>query len=279
MAMLATFVILPFVIVMFTLALALVAIAAAVVRRKVAVSLVVLGLVITGALIGMAAFFVASPGRTAGLWARTWTWINDEPPDGSPHRFFDSEFEHRARTEVGRAQAEARQESAEALRAAREEARRLSRRPMEPAPPPPPPDVVPSDDLRPDHMGTHDVGEDHVPPGRGNPFAEVLALTSEDDAEPEDGYIDDGPFAFHMDHDTGPSFFAPVESLWAGRHGKPARALAFSLLSALAIGGFLGLGYVAFDSMTRGHFTWQLRILGVVAFLAMWLAASALRHW
>jgi TRAP-type mannitol/chloroaromatic compound transport system permease small subunit len=56
--------------------------------------------------------------------------------------------------------------------------------------------------------------------------------------------------------------------------------VAWNLLSAVVIAAFLGLGYIAFDSATRGQFTWQLRLFAVIAFASLWFAASALnRYW
>lgn len=51
-----------------------------------------------------------------------------------------------------------------------------------------------------------------------------------------------------------------------------------SLLTALSIAAFLAVGYVFLDAGTRGQFTWSLRIASVVAFAAICVAISALRH-
>ncbi len=58
--------------------------------------------------------------------------------------------------------------------------------------------------------------------------------------------------------------------------GAP-RCILSSLLTAAVIAAFLAVGYVFLDASTRGHFTWPLRIVAVVAFAAIYVAMSALR--
>lgn len=58
--------------------------------------------------------------------------------------------------------------------------------------------------------------------------------------------------------------------------GTP-RCILSSLLTAVVIASFLGVGYVFLDASTRGQFTWPLRIVAVVAFAAIYVAMSALR--
>ena len=53
--------------------------------------------------------------------------------------------------------------------------------------------------------------------------------------------------------------------------------MAFTVVMALAIAAFLGVGYVFLDAGTRGQFTWRLRIAAVVAFAAVCVAMASLR--
>ncbi len=54
------------------------------------------------------------------------------------------------------------------------------------------------------------------------------------------------------------------------------RGLLLNLLSGALIAAFLGIGYIALDAGTRGHFTWSLRILTVLAFALLWALTAAL---
>lgn len=59
--------------------------------------------------------------------------------------------------------------------------------------------------------------------------------------------------------------------------GERGGSLAFTVVMALAIAAFLGVGYVFLDAATRGQFTWRLRIAAVVAFAAVCVAMASLR--
>ncbi len=50
-----------------------------------------------------------------------------------------------------------------------------------------------------------------------------------------------------------------------------------TLLMALVIAVFLGVGYVFLDAGTRGQFTWTLRIVTLFAFAAAYVAMVSLR--
>ena len=59
---------------------------------------------------------------------------------------------------------------------------------------------------------------------------------------------------------------------WATRGG-----IAWTLLMGVAIAAFLYLSYLFLDAGTRGHFTWQLRVISVLAFVGICVAIAALR--
>jgi hypothetical protein len=54
------------------------------------------------------------------------------------------------------------------------------------------------------------------------------------------------------------------------------RGLLLNLLSGALIAAFLGVGYIALDAGTRGHFTWSLRILTVLTFALLWALTAKL---
>ncbi|MFQ5494002.1 MAG: hypothetical protein ACE5EX_01345, partial [Phycisphaerae bacterium] len=66
------------------------------------------------------------------------------------------------------------------------------------------------------------------------------------------------------------------------KHGAVASirrsAVLGSLVTAAAIALLLYLGYLLLDASTRGHFTWPLRILSVVAFVTLFAAVVLLRQ-
>jgi hypothetical protein len=51
-----------------------------------------------------------------------------------------------------------------------------------------------------------------------------------------------------------------------------------TVVAALALAGFLYVGYVFLDGSTRGHFTWSLRLLSIMAFAALCLLTAIVRH-
>jgi hypothetical protein len=53
--------------------------------------------------------------------------------------------------------------------------------------------------------------------------------------------------------------------------------IVWTLVMGAAIAIFLYLAYLFLDAGTRGHFTWQLRIISVLAFVAVCVAIAALR--
>lgn len=73
--------------------------------------------------------------------------------------------------------------------------------------------------------------------------------------------------------DPTPSFEIRLPPDWS-RHGRGIS----SLLTALAIGAFLYLGYILLDASTRGHFTWSLRLLSLFSFSVLVGALVLLRH-
>jgi hypothetical protein len=52
----------------------------------------------------------------------------------------------------------------------------------------------------------------------------------------------------------------------------------WSVATALVLAAFLFVGYILLDASTRGQFTWSLRILSALAFVAIVWAMAALRH-
>ena len=63
------------------------------------------------------------------------------------------------------------------------------------------------------------------------------------------------------------------------RYGQGATrgGIVWTLLKGVAIAAFLYLSYLFLDAGTRGHFTWQLRVISVLAFVGICVAIAALR--
>lgn len=62
----------------------------------------------------------------------------------------------------------------------------------------------------------------------------------------------------------------------ANRAGRT--SILHNILTALEIAAFLCVAYVFMDGATRGQFTWSLRLVSVVAFAAIYVALTSLRH-
>lgn len=62
----------------------------------------------------------------------------------------------------------------------------------------------------------------------------------------------------------------------ANRAGRT--SILHNILTAVEIAAFLCVAYVFMDGATRGQFTWSLRLVSVVAFAAIYVALTSLRH-
>ena len=87
-----------------------------------------------------------------------------------------------------------------------------------------------------------------------------------------------GEFVVQADGDSRVVAQAPAPPMRRLDGKKASPGFAGTALLAGAILVLLYLGYVFLDAGTRGHFTWQLRIISVLAFIGFCVAIVALRR-
>ena len=64
---------------------------------------------------------------------------------------------------------------------------------------------------------------------------------------------------------------------WLANAGLTRRGLVWNSLLGLAIAALLYVGYAFLDAATRGHFTWRLRVVSIIAFVSLCAALAVLR--